>query len=105
KGHAWADPLRQRADIHEAPGEYNPRMRHSLSRRDFLQVTGAGALVSLGAPRLDTGSSPRVFAPTQGDAGPGWFDRPMRWVQLTLVENDPGRFDPQFLLGFSLRLS
>jgi hypothetical protein len=94
----------KRADIHEAPGEYNPRMRHSLSRRDFLQVTGAGALVSLGAPSLDTGSSPRVFTPTQGDAGPGWFDRPMRWVQLTLVENDPGRFDPQFWLDYFRRL-
>ena len=24
------------------------------------------------------------------DVPAGWFDRPMRWVQLTLVENDPG---------------
>ena len=34
----------------------------------------------------------------------GWFDRPMRWVQLTLVENDPGRFDPQFWLDYFKRL-
>jgi hypothetical protein len=34
----------------------------------------------------------------------GWFDRPMRWVQLTLVENDPGRFDPQFWLDYFRRL-
>jgi hypothetical protein len=31
---------------------------------------------------------------------PGWFDVPMRWVQLTLVENDPGRFDPRFWLDY-----
>lgn len=29
-----------------------------------------------------------------------WFDRPMRWAQLTLVENDPGRFDPDFWLDY-----
>jgi len=30
----------------------------------------------------------------------GWFDGPMRWVQLTLVENDPGNFDPAFWLDY-----
>lgn len=29
-----------------------------------------------------------------------WFDRPMRWAQLTLVENDPGNFDPDFWLSY-----
>jgi hypothetical protein len=36
-------------------------------------------------------------------AGAGWFDRPMRWAQLTLVENDPGRYDPQFWLDYFRR--
>ena len=46
-------------------------------------------------------ASPRVI----GDAPPGgWFDRPMRWAQLTLVENDPGRFDPPFWLDYFRRL-
>ncbi len=75
---------------------------HQFSRRDFLQVTaGAGAFASIGSP-LAAGSEPSV------QAGPddmsGWFDRPMRWVQLTLVENDPGRFDPQFWLDYFRRL-
>jgi hypothetical protein len=30
----------------------------------------------------------------------GWFDKPMRWAQLTLVENDPGRYDPEFWLQY-----
>ena len=28
----------------------------------------------------------------------------MRWVQLTLVENDPGQFDPAFWLDYFKRL-
>ena len=32
-----------------------------------------------------------------------WFDRPMRWAQLTLVENDPGRYDPAFWLDYFRR--
>jgi hypothetical protein len=36
-------------------------------------------------------------------AGGRWFDQPMRWAQLTLVENDPGQFDPRFWLDFFRR--
>ncbi len=77
-------------------------MPESMSRRDFLQVTaGASALGSLGfAP---PGSHP-AQAPLGAPATDGWFDRPMRWVQLTLVENDPGRFDPKFWLDYFRRL-
>ncbi len=32
-----------------------------------------------------------------------WFDKPMRWAQLTLVENDPGRYDPDFWLDYFRR--
>jgi hypothetical protein len=39
-----------------------------------------------------------------GVAPAGWFDLPMRWVQLALVENDPGHFDPQFWLDYFKRL-
>src|SRR4051812_18229291 len=67
-----------------------------LSRRDFLQVTtGAGAFASLvpAVARHDTHPPPQPSTD-------GWFDGPMRWVQLTLVENDPGTFDPQFWLDY-----
>jgi len=33
-----------------------------------------------------------------------WFDRPMRWAQLTLAENDPGRFDANFWLDYFRRV-
>ncbi len=36
-------------------------------------------------------------------AGPSWVDKPMRWAQLTLVENDPGQFDPAFWFDYFQR--
>jgi len=30
----------------------------------------------------------------------GWFNHPMRWAQLTLTDNDPGAFDPDFWLKY-----
>ena len=78
-------------------------MTHEISRRDFFQVTaGAGAIATLGpdAAAAGFGGEPEQAA-TPPD---GWFDRPMRWVQLTLVENDPGQFDPKFWLEYFGRL-
>ena len=80
-------------------------MLHKLSRRDFLQVaTSAGALGSVGWPSDVLALSQGPPAPRPAVASDGWFDRPMRWVQLTLVENDPGTFDPQFWLDYFRRL-
>jgi hypothetical protein len=38
-------------------------------------------------------------------ASSGWFDRPMRWAQLTLAENDPapGQYDVDFWLDYFRR--
>ena len=40
----------------------------------------------------------------EGQEAEPWFDRPMRWAQLVLVENDPGRFDPDFWLDYFKRV-
>ncbi|MBL8056298.1 MAG: beta-galactosidase trimerization domain-containing protein [Anaerolineales bacterium] len=41
---------------------------------------------------------------TAAAAGPaGWFDRPMRWAQLTLAENDPAAYDQAFWLDYFQR--
>jgi len=74
-----------------------------LTRRDFLQIAGAGAAASFTVGTVD-GSAFLQTTPSQSDLTSGWFDRPMRWVQLTLVENDPGRFDPAFWLDYFKRL-
>jgi hypothetical protein len=78
-----------------------------LSRRGFLQVTGAGAFASLGSGidgAVTSAQSAHQTAAVSDARASGWFDRPMRWVQLTLVENDPGRFDPSFWLDYFRRL-
>ena len=81
-------------------------MPDQLSRRAFLHVTAAaGAFGRLAAvPEVDRGAAGEPIGVSTWQQLPGWFDRPMRWVQLTLVENDPGRFDPQFWLDYFRRL-
>jgi hypothetical protein len=76
-----------------------------LSRRGFLCAAAqAGAVLSLGeilpGPLLRAGE----IAPAPAKAAPAWVDRPMRWAQLTLVEDDPGKFDPGFWLNYFKRV-
>jgi hypothetical protein len=69
-------------------------MHASFSRRRFLQVTSGvsvAALLADGLPRAAAGEAPPI---------PTWCDKPMRWGQLTLVEDDPGKYDPQFWLDY-----
>lgn len=63
-----------------------------IARRQFLQTT-AGAALAVAAP----------VTPAEPSAG-AWFDRPMRWAQLVLVENDPGTFDLNFWLEYFRRV-
>ena len=59
------------------------------NRRDFLRTTAfAASTFAVAAQPTDTA---------------GWFDRPMRWAQLTLVENDPGTYDLNFWLDYFRR--
>jgi hypothetical protein len=58
------------------------------SRRDFLKVSAAG----LGMAAL------------AGAETPEWYGRPMRWMQLAFVEDDPGRYDPKFWLDYFRRV-
>ncbi|RPI45986.1 MAG: hypothetical protein EHM46_01130, partial [Bacteroidetes bacterium] len=65
-----------------------------MSRREFAKASLAfGSMAGLIPFRSFTGTG-TVPVST------GWFEKPMRWAQLTLVENDPGRFDPDFWLHY-----
>jgi len=64
-----------------------------MDRRKFIKNTSvvAGAIVI---------AEPSLFANLSTPLAETWFNRPMRWAQLTLVENDPGSFDPDFWLSY-----
>ena len=73
-------------------------------RREFLKTTAlAGAAVSLS--HLDGTAWPlNGAAPGDGPApAPSWISRPMRWAQLTLVEDDPPKLDVGFWLDYFRR--
>jgi hypothetical protein len=71
-------------------------------RREFVKIAGAaGASVALGKmpwPQLGA-AEPKATGPVP----PSWVGKPMRWAQLTLVEDDPGKFDLQFWLDYFRR--
>jgi Hypothetical glycosyl hydrolase 6 len=66
-------------------------MPSKFDRREFL---GAAALAA---------AFPRHSPAAPQPAAEGWFDRPMRWAQLTLVEDDPGKYDLSFWLDYFRR--
>src|SRR5690625_7744417 len=72
-----------------------------MKRRDFIKTTSI-----LGGGYAFAGSILSRYALNQNDlvGGDTWFDRPMRWAQLTLVENDPGNYDPDFWLEYFKRI-
>src|SRR5437764_11057127 len=69
----------------------NPKL--TSSRREFLQQSGtvAAGLALSGRPAHSDVSAER------------WYDRPMRWAQMTFVEDDPGSYDPGFWLDYFRR--
>src|SRR4051794_10674931 len=73
------------------------QMDHTTSRREFLTTSGAAAAVVM----LDSPAFGALGASSSNS--PSWVDRPMRWAQLTLVEDDPGQFDPDFWLDYFKR--
>jgi hypothetical protein len=67
----------------------------SMTRREFVAGSAAAGI----GLAIGTAAAAPALA-----AEPGWFDRPMRWAQLTLVENDPGRYDPALWLDYFRRI-
>jgi hypothetical protein len=72
----------------------------STERRRFLKASAfAGAAVTM-APLPLPAASGVAAGPRQA---PSWVDRPMRWAQLTLVEDEPPKLDAAFWLDYFTR--
>ena len=64
-----------------------------MDRRKFIKTSSVAA----GAVVITEMSAHAKLSLSDEES---WFNRPMRWAQLTLVENDPGKFDPDFWLSY-----
>ena len=77
------------------------------SRRNFLKhAAGLSAVCITG---MESGLGVKVAA-LPGDESrehsqtASWYDRPMRWAQLSFVEDDPGNYDLSFWLDYFERI-
>ena len=68
-----------------------------MERRSFIKKS----TLASGAYYISKPSAVEYLSSSDRDS---WFNRPMRWAQLTLVENDPGKFDPDFWLSYFKRI-
>ncbi len=74
-------------------------------RREFLK-TAALASAAFGLPPFSTtrdAEGALLIEPGSLPPAPSWIDKPMRWAQLTLVEDDPVKYDAGFWLDYFAR--
>jgi hypothetical protein len=72
------------------------------NRRDVIKAAGSVSVAFAldGMPWLGLSGAE---ASAQALPAPSWVEKPMRWAQLTLVEDDPGKFDLPFWLDYFQR--
>ncbi len=77
------------------------------TRRTFLKsAAGVSAACVAGINAFEAaGAVPLIGAGvTEVAKQPGWYDRPMRWAQLSFVEDDPGNYSLDFWLDYFKRV-
>lgn len=77
------------------------------SRRTFLKhaaSVSAAYLVGVEDARARNGVALPDNEARADMQNAGWYDRPMRWAQLSFVEDDPGNYDLAFWLDYFRRI-
>jgi hypothetical protein len=71
------------------------------TRRTFIKsAAGVSAAYVAGVGTFEmVGAAPLMGAPESAGSG-NWYDRPMRWAQLSFVEDDPGNYSLDFWLDY-----
>jgi hypothetical protein len=77
-------------------------MNLALTRREFLQSTAAAG-TSAAFARVTPALWGQAIPSGSPAPVPAWASKPMRWAQLTMVEDDPAHFDPAFWLDYFKR--
>jgi hypothetical protein len=68
-----------------------------MNRKDFIRSTSIlGGAIAVGGQSAFSNILTPLEAP--------WFDKSKRWAQLAFVENDPGKYDPDFWLDYFKRI-
>ena len=75
------------------------------TRRTFLkQAAGLSAACIVGFEGRSGAEATVLSGAANSAATASWYDRPMRWAQLSFVEDDPGNYDLQFWLDYFKRI-
>jgi Hypothetical glycosyl hydrolase 6/Beta-galactosidase trimerisation domain len=78
---------------------YDPGVSFKMNRRQWIGATAA--VLAAGRSQVWAAEDARA---ADGNPAGEWFDRPVRWVQLVLAENDPGQYDAKFWLDYFRRV-
>jgi hypothetical protein len=72
------------------------------TRRTFIKQTALAAACAVGFEGQHSvlAATSQDVTSNAGSGAPGWYGRPMRWTQLSFVEDDPGNYDQQFWLDY-----
>jgi len=73
------------------------------TRREFLHQSTAIATTLTASSALAQVAKNAATHPTTPE-NKDWYNRPMRWMQLAFVEDDPGQYDPKFWLDYFRRV-
>jgi hypothetical protein len=78
------------------------------SRRTFLKHAAGLSAMSLAGFGDASGAKANPLPSDQAgkadSQNAAWYDRPMRWAQLSFVEDDPGNYDLAFWLDYFKRI-
>jgi hypothetical protein len=71
------------------------------SRRTFIKsAAGVSAACVVGLNTFETAGAAPLMGAQESAKSINWYDRPMRWAQLSFVEDDPGNYSQDFWIDY-----
>ncbi len=71
------------------------------TRRTFIKsAAGVSAACVVGLNTFETAGAAPLMGAAENSKSANWYDRPMRWAQLSFVEDDPGNYSQDFWIDY-----
>ena len=71
------------------------------TRRTFIKsAAGVSAACVVGLNTFETAGATPLMGAAENSKSANWYDRPMRWAQLSFVEDDPGNYSQDFWIDY-----